>query len=312
MLFVVTCNNGYQHAVLEFDIGAEFESLIQWLTANFSPFFDAITQFITLLIDGLEAVLLYPPSYVMIALLTALAWWTCSRGMAAFSFVGLLLIDQVTIPLPFWDTALVFGMDFWELLMQTVALTLIATLLCLVVGIPVGIWASKNETVNQSVRPVLDFMQTMPAFVYLIPAVLLFGLGKVPGVIATFIFATPPVVRLTNLGIREVPEEVVEASRSFGATTRQTLLKVELPVALPTIMAGVNQTIMLALSMVVIAALIGAEGLGGPVVRGVTQLQIADGFNGGLAIVILAIYLDRITQSIGEQAATANGGTESS
>lgn len=297
--------------MLEFDIGAEFESLIQWLTANFSPFFDAITQFITLLIDGLEAVLLYPPSYVMIALLTALAWWTCSRGMAAFSFIGLLLIDQVTIPLPFWDTALVFGMGFWELLMQTVALTLIATLLCLVVGIPVGIWASKNETVNQSVRPVLDFMQTMPAFVYLIPAVLLFGLGKVPGVIATFIFATPPVVRLTNLGIREVPEEVVEASRSFGATTRQTLLKVELPVALPTIMAGVNQTIMLALSMVVIAALIGAEGLGGPVVRGVTQLQIADGFNGGLAIVILAIYLDRITQSIGEQAATANGGTES-
>lgn len=298
--------------MLEFDIGAEFESLIQWLTANFSPFFDAVTQFITLLIDGLEAVLLYPPSYVMIALLTALAWWTCSRGMAAFSFVGLLLIDQVTIPLPFWDTTLVFGMGFWDLLMQTVALTLIATLLCLVVGIPVGIWASKNETVNQSVRPVLDFMQTMPAFVYLIPAVLLFGLGKVPGVIATFIFATPPVVRLTNLGIREVPEEVVEASRSFGATTRQTLLKVELPVALPTIMAGVNQTIMLALSMVVIAALIGAEGLGGPVVRGVTQLQIADGFNGGLAIVILAIYLDRITQSIGEQAATANGGTESS
>jgi len=292
--------------VLEFDIGAEFESLIQWLTANFSPFFDAITAFITLLIDGLEAALLYPPSYVMIALLTALAWWTCSRGMAAFSFVGLVLIDQVTIPLPFLDTTLVFGMGFWELLMQTVALTLIATLLCLVIGIPMGIWASKNKTVNQSVRPVLDFMQTMPAFVYLIPAVLLFGLGKVPGVIATFIFATPPVVRLTNLGIREVPDEVVEASRSFGATTHQTLMKVELPVALPTIMAGVNQTIMLALSMVVIAALIGAEGLGGPVVRGVTQLQIADGFNGGLAIVILAIYLDRITQSVGEHAATEN------
>ncbi|MFO8231722.1 MAG: proline/glycine betaine ABC transporter permease [Longimonas sp.] len=298
--------------MIEFDIGEEFESLIQWLTANFSPFFDAITQFITLLINGLEAALLYPPSYVMVALLTALAWWTCSRGMAAFSFIGLLLIDQVTLPLPFWDTTLVFGMGFWELLMQTVALTLIATLLCLIVGIPVGIWASKNNAVNQSVRPVLDFMQTMPAFVYLIPAVLLFGLGKVPGVIATFIFATPPVVRLTNLGIREVPEEVVEASRSFGATTRQTLFKVELPVALPTIMAGVNQTIMLALSMVVIAALIGAEGLGGPVVRGVTQLQIADGFNGGLAIVILAIYLDRITQSIGEQAATASGSAESS
>lgn len=293
--------------MIEFDIGAEFESLIQWLTANFSPFFDAITRFITLLIDGLEAVLLYPPSYVMIALLTALAWWTCSRGMAAFSFAGFLLIDQVTIPLPFLDASLVLGMGFWELLMQTVALTLIATLLCLIVGIPVGVWASKSKAVNQSVRPVLDFMQTMPAFVYLIPAVLLFGLGKVPGVIATFIFATPPVVRLTNLGIREVPEEVVEAARSFGATTRQTLLKVELPVALPTIMAGVNQTIMLALSMVVIAALIGAEGLGNPVVSGVTQLQIADGFNGGLAIVILAIYLDRITQAVGEQAATEQG-----
>lgn len=295
--------------MIEFDIGAEFERLINWLTTNFSAAFDAITDFIALLIGGLEAILVYPPSLVMIALLTTLAWWICSRGMALFSFIGLLLIDQVTIPLPFTEASFVFGMGFWTLLMETVALTLIATLLCLVVGIPVGVWASKNEAVHRGVRPVLDFMQTMPAFVYLIPAVLLFGLGEVPGVIATFIFATPPVVRLTNLGIREVPEEVVEAAHSFGATTRQTLLKVELPVALPTIMAGVNQTIMLALSMVVIAALIGAEGLGQPVVRGVTQLQIADGFNGGLAIVILAIYLDRITQAIGERAATQQSQT---
>jgi glycine betaine/proline transport system permease protein len=200
-----------------------------------------------------------------------------------------------------FGTTVVAGMDLWAATMQTLALVLTATLLALLIGLPVGIWASKSDPVERIVRPILDFMQTMPAFVYLIPAVLLFGLGEVPGVIATFIFATPPAVRLTNLGIRQVPEEVVEAARSFGSTPRQMLLKVELPVALPTILAGVNQTIMLALSMVVIAALIGARGLGEPVVRGITQLQTDVGFEGGLAIVILAIVLDRITQGIGAE-----------
>ncbi|HMB97666.1 MAG TPA: ABC transporter permease subunit, partial [Balneolaceae bacterium] len=163
----------------------------------------------------------------------------------------------------------------------------------------VGIWASKNDTVEKIVRPILDFMQTMPAFVYLIPAVLFFQLGKVPGVVATLVFATPPAVRLTNLGIRQVPEEIKEAALAFGSNSRQMLYKVELPVALPTILAGVNQTIMLALSMVVIASLIGAGGLGQPVLVGIQQLNIGLGFEGGIAIVILAIFLDRVTQSLG-------------
>jgi glycine betaine/proline transport system permease protein len=193
-------------------------------------------------------------------------------------------------------------MGLWEPTMRTLALVATATLLSLLIGIPVGIWAAKNDVVDAIVRPILDFMQTMPAFVYLIPAVVLFGLGEVPGVIATFIFATPPCVRLTNLGIRQVSEEAVEAAKSFGSTPRQLLLKVELPMALPTILAGVNQTVLLALSMVVIAALIGAGGLGDPVVEGIQQLRIGVGFEGGLAIVILAIVLDRITQAVGEKA----------
>jgi len=186
------------------------------------------------------------------------------------------------------------------------ALIFTAVLIALIIGIPLGIWASKSKIAERSIRPVLDFMQTMPAFVYLIPAVLFFSLGKVPGVIATLIFAMPPAVRLTNLGIRQVPEEIREAALAFGSDSKQMLYKVELPVALPTILAGVNQTIMLALSMVVIAALIGAGGLGEPVVTGLQQLDIGLGFEGGLAIVILAVYLDRVTQSLGEFSQRAN------
>jgi glycine betaine/proline transport system permease protein len=169
------------------------------------------------------------------------------------------------------------------------------------IGIPLGIWASKSDLVEQVVRPILDFMQTLPAFVYLIPAVLFFRLGPVPGVVATLIFSLPPAVRLTNLGIRQVPQEIKEAARSFGATPRQMLFKAELPVAMPTIMAGVNQTIMLALSMVVIAGMIGAGGLGNEVLKGITQLKIDLGFESGIAIVILAIFLDRVTQALGRR-----------
>ena len=291
----------------EIDVGGLFEALVDWLTASFGPFFDAATAVIDTMITGLETVLLFPPSLVMIGLLTLLAWFlTKSEGVTAFALLGLFLIDQWSVTIPGTEI-MISGMGFWDLLMETLALTLVATFLALLIGIPMGIWSAKRDWVYQTVRPILDFMQTMPAFVYLIPAVLLFGLGKVPGIIATFIFATPPAVRLTNLGIREVPTEVIEAARSFGANSWQMLFKVELPVALSTIMTGVNQTIMLALSMVVIAALIGAEGLGAPVVRGITQLHIADGFAGGIAIVILAIYLDRITQAVGESTAVRAG-----
>jgi glycine betaine/proline transport system permease protein len=286
--------------MIELDIGGAFEALVNWLQVHFSPFFDALRTVIGGVISGLEAALLFFPSYVVIGGFVLMAGWFVSRKTALFTLIGLALLEEIRVTL--FGTTVVVGMDLWTATMQTLALVLTATLLALLVGIPVGIAAAKRDAVERAVRPVLDFMQTMPAFVYLIPAVLLFGLGEVPGVIATFIFATPPAVRLTNLGIRQVPDDVVEAARAFGSTPRQILFKVQLPLALPTILAGVNQTIMLALSMVVIAALIGAGGLGDPVVKGITQLQTDVGFEGGLAIVILAIVLDRLTQGIGAEA----------
>jgi len=292
---------------MELNIGGAFEALIDWLQNNFEPFFDAMTVAIGSTIAFLEDILLFLPSWAMILLFTALAWWVASRGVGIFTLIGMSLLDRFQFTL--FGTEIVFGMGFWQITMETLALILTATLLSLLIGIPIGIWAAKNDIVDAIVRPILDFMQTMPAFVYLIPAVVLFGLGAVPGVIATFIFATPPCVRLTNLGIRQVSEEAIEAAQSFGSTPTQMLFKVELPMALPTILAGINQTVLLALSMVVIAALIGAGGLGDPVVEGIQQLRIAVGFEGGLAIVILAIFLDRITQAVGEKAGAESPAT---
>lgn len=266
------------------DIGGWFEAIIDWLTINLDSFFDAISDIIQAVLDGFFNVLIFPPAIVVILILTALAWKVAKRGVGIFSFIGLSVI---------WI------MGLWEATMETLSLVITSVLLSLLIAIPVGIWASKKDTVQRVVRPILDFMQTLPAFVYLIPAVLFFRLGAVPGVVATLIFSMPPAVRLTSLGIRQVPKEIKEAARSFGATPRQMLLKAELPVALPTILAGVNQTIMLALSMVVIAGMIGAGGLGNVVLKGITQLKIDLGFEGGIAIVILAIYLDRVTQALG-------------
>jgi len=289
---------------MELNIGGAFESLIQWLQNNFEPFFDAVTAVIGTTTTGLEEVLLFLPPWAMVLALTALAWWVASRGVAIFTFLGMGALTEAEFVL--FGVEFALGMGYWETTMETLALIITASLFSLLVGIPVGIWAAKSNTVDKVVRPILDFMQTMPPFVYLIPAVVLFGLGTVPGVIATFIFATPPCVRLTNLGIRQVSEEAIEAAKSFGSTPSQLLFKVELPMALPTILAGVNQTVLLALSMVVIAALIGSSGLGQPVVEGLQQLRIAKGFEGGLGIVILAIFLDRITQAAGEKAGAAD------
>lgn len=185
--------------------------------------------------------------------------------------------------------------------MQTLALVSTSTLIALMIGLPLGILMSQNDITNKIIRPILDFMQTMPAFVYLIPAVYFFDLGTVPGAVATIIFAMPPIVRLTNLGIRQVPKDIVEASRSFGSTPLQLLFKVQIPLAIPTVLAGLNQTIMLSLSMVVISAMIGAEGLGNIVLQGITQMKIGKGFEGGLAVVIIAMILDRITQCLGSE-----------
>ncbi len=269
-------------------IGNWFESLIEWLTDNLYWLFDAIAFVVESLIDAFEFVLGTPPAIIIIALISALSWFVSGKKItfAVFTFLGLMLIDAINL----WDSAV-----------ETLSLVLVAALIALLIGIPTGILASRNAKLSENViRPTLDFMQTMPAFVYLIPSVIFFGLGTVSGAIATIIFAMPPVVRLTNLGIRQVPEEVVEAGKSLGSTKKQLLFKVQLPIALPTILAGINQTILLALSMVVIASMIGAGGLGNPVLSGITSLQIGTGFEGGIAVVVLAMILDRITQALGE------------
>lgn len=267
-----------------FDVGGVFERLINWLGENFEPLFDGIAAFIEWTLAAMEGALMWPHWAVIVTLFSLLAWRIAGWKIGVLSVVGLLLIVQ---------------MGLWDEAMETVALIFASVVIALVLALPLGIWSSKSDVAEAVVRPLLDFMQTLPAFVYLIPAVLFFQLGKVPGVVATLIFSMPPAVRLTNLGIRQVPKEIKEAALSFGATPRQTLFKAELPVALPTILAGINQTIMLALSMVVIAGLIGAGGLGNEVVKGITQLDIGLGFESGIAIVILAILLDRVTQSLG-------------
>ena len=253
------------------NIGQYIETAINWLTEHFASFFDALSMGIGGFIDGFQHVLFGIPFYITIAVLAALAWFKSGKGTAVFTLLGLLLI---------------YGMGFWEETMQTLALVLSSTCLALLLGVPLGIWTANSDRCNKIMRPVLDFMQTMPAFVYLIPAVLFFGLGTVPGAFATIIFAMPPVVRLT--------------SRSFGATPWQLLYKVQLPLALPTILTGINQTIMMSLSMVVIAAMISAGGLGEIVLKGITQMKIGLGFEGGIAVVILAIVLDRITQGMAD------------
>lgn len=244
------------------NIGKYIEMAINWLTENFAGLFDVINHIVGGFIDGFQGILMWVPFYLMIAGIAALAWWKAGKGTAVLTLLGLLLI---------------WGMGFWVQTMQTVALVLSSTIIALLFGVPLGIWTGRNDKAAKVIRPVLDLMQTMPAF-------------------ATVIFAMPPVVRLTDLGIRQVPEDLVEATRSFGATSGQLLFKVQLPLALPTIMAGVNQTIMMALSMVVIAAMISAGGLGEIVLKGITQMKIGLGFEGGIAVVILAIVLDRITQ----------------
>lgn len=223
----------------------------------------------------------------MLVILMVLALWRKGVVFAVFVGAALYVINY---------------MGLWAQTVSTLALVVAATFFSLVIGVPLGIWGARNRRVEVVLRSLLDFMQTMPAFVYLIPAVILFGLGRVPAVIATIVFAMPPVVRLTTLGIRQVREELLEAGRSFGSTDAQLLWKIQLPNALPSIMAGVNQTIMMALSMVVVASMIGAGGLGEYVLSGIQRLDIGIGFEGGLGVVLLAIILDRLTESFGVKA----------
>ncbi len=265
--------------------------LVDWMTATFGGMFDGISTGVQFFVDGIVTGLGFIPSILLIILVSFLAWKVCNWRIALFALLGLLLIDNL---------------GYWEDMLETLALVLTAVLISIVVGIPVGIWASQSEKVRQVVIPILDLMQTMPAFVYLLPAIFFFSIGVVPGVIASVIFAMPPTIRLTILGIKQVPADLIEATEAFGSTTKQKLLKVQLPLAMPTIMAGINQSIMLALSMVVIASMVGAPGLGTEVYRAVTQIKTGVGFEAGLAIVVIAILLDRITQNIGKK---KQGGT---
>ncbi|MBH0328370.1 glycine/betaine ABC transporter [Brevibacillus brevis] len=262
------------------------ETIVDGLEKNLGFLFDFISAVIGGTVDLFSWILTGIPFWVLIILFTLLAYRAGKVAIALFTFIGLLLIQNL---------------GYWEHSMETLALVLTAGLISVIIGIPVGIWCAKNDSVQKVVTPLLDFMQTMPAFVYLIPAIFFFGLGKVPGVIASVIFAMPPTIRLTNLGIRQVPADLIEASEAFGSTYWQKLTKVLLPIAKTTMMAGINQSIMLALSMVVIASMIGAKGLGADVYRAVTQIKIGEGFEAGLAIVILAILLDRLTQSVGKR-----------
>jgi len=259
------------------------ESAVDWITDTFDGAFDVLDSVIDVVVGSLEYVLLAPPALLMVAILGVIALLLAGWRVALFTVLGLVFV---------------ISLNLWEAAMQTLALVLAATVVALLIGIPIGIIAAKSDTVEAIIRPILDVAQTMPAFVYLVPTVVLLGIGAGPALIATVIFAMPPAVRLTLLGIQQVPKDTVEAAHAFGATSWQTLIKVELPLSLKTIMAGVNQVIMLSLSMVVIAGLAGAGGLGEPVVTGLSQLDVGISFVGGVGIVVIAIMLDRITRAM--------------
>ena len=272
-------------------IGSQVDRWILWLTIEASWFFDGIKAVITKVLVVIEDFLLWVPWPVIILLIGLVAWKLSGRGMAIFSVVALLLLGMMG-RLPGGTSTL------WEGSMETLALIIVSVAISLVIGIPLGVAAARNSLADSLLRPILDGMQTMPSFVYLVPGILFFGLGNVPAVMATVIYAVPPVIRLTNLGIRQVDSEVVEAARSFGATPLQLLTKVQIPLALPTIMAGINQTTMMALAMVVVASLVGAGGLGEAVLRALGRQEAGNSAIAGLAIVVMAIIIDRITQSV--------------
>jgi glycine betaine/proline transport system permease protein len=259
---------------------------VEWLVDNFRNFFQFIKWPVELTLNGIDAGLNWLPPVMVIIVFAILAWKFSGVKLAIFTVLALTLIGLLGL---------------WEDTMTTLAMVMSSVVFCAIVGIPLGILAGRSHTFNAWIRPMLDAMQTTPAFVYLVPIVMLFSIGNVAGVLATIIFALPPIVRLTSLGIRQVHPELVEAALAFGATNWQVLRRVQIPIALPTILAGLNQTIMMALSMVVIASLIGAGGLGSPVVLGLNTLDIGLATIGGLAIVLIAIVLDRITQSMGSK-----------
>jgi len=261
-------------------VGKSAAAVVDWMIDNLDWIFDNLALLLELIINNILLVLQTPPPLLVVAVFAALIWWwRRSIGLVIFVVLACLFI---------------LNQGYWEETTETLTLVGTACIVCMGVGIPVGIWAAHNPRVYSVMRPVLDLMQTLPTFVYLIPAIVFFGIGMVPGLIATAIFVVPAPIRLTHLGISSTPKPLIEAAQAFGATPSQVLYKVELPYAMPQIMAGLTQTIMLSLSMVVIAALVGADGLGVPVVRALNTVNTALGFESGFVIVVLAIVLDRV------------------
>ncbi len=264
-------------------IGLAVDDAVLWLLTHAQSLFDVVNAGVLALAVWIEQVLRAPSPWSFALIVAGLGLWRVSGGFALFALLGLNLV---------------LAMGLWDPMISTLALVLAASFLALLLGLPMGVLSARLPWVWRLLRPCLDLMQTMPAFVYLIPAVMLFSTGAVPAIIATLVFAMPPVVRLTHLGLRQVPFDLMEAGRAFGCSELQLLWKVQMPSALPTVMSGVNQTIMLALSMVVIASMIGGGGLGDVVLRGIQQLDVGLGFEGGIAVVILAVILDRLSQSL--------------
>jgi ABC-type proline/glycine betaine transport system permease subunit len=265
-------------------LGSWVEGIIDFITDTFGFLFDFVATVVSGAYDIVDAVFSTPPFWAVIIVLAVLGFAARGWKFALGTVVGL---------------AVIVGVDQWDNAMDTLALVIVASVIAILIAVPLGIAAAKNRTTSNFLRPILDFTQTMPAFVYLIPALILFGIGVVPGVVATIIFAVAPGVRLTELGIRGVDTEVVEAGQAFGASPWRILRQIQLPLAMPSIMAGINQVIMLSLSMVVIAGMVGAGGLGQPVVASLNRIDVALGFEAGLSVVILAIFLDRLTAALG-------------
>lgn len=266
-------------------VGDTASAAFDWLQTNGAWFFDGLAAFMEWLIEGLLWLLQAPPPIAVVAVLTAIAWAIHrSWGVPALVAFGLLFV---------------INQGYWEETTESLTLVLSSCVLCMAIGVPIGIAAAHRPWLYAALRPVLDLMQTLPTFVYLIPAIVFFGIGMVPGLIATIVFVLPAPIRLTHLGVSSTPTHLREAATAFGATDTQTLLKVELPWALPQIMTGLNQTIMLSLSMVVIAALVGADGLGVPVVRALNTVNTSLGFESGFVIVVVAVMLDRLLRGRG-------------
>ncbi|WP_137120716.1 ABC transporter permease [Segeticoccus rhizosphaerae] len=271
-------------------IGDWFETAVEWIKDNLGPLLDVISYVGNFLNDNLAAGLHWVPPLILAIILGLLAWAAGTWKLGLGSLIGMLIIQS---------------MNLWSSAMDTLALVIVSTVVALVIAVPLGVVAARSSVVSRGLRPVLDFMQTLPVFVYLVPTVVIWGIGVIPGMVATVIFSIPPGVRLTQLGIQQVDKEMVEAGHAFGARPRAILLRIQVPLAMPTIMAGVNQVIMLALSMVVVAGMVGAGGLGSDVYQGLTTLDVPLAFEGGLGVVILAMFLDRVTAGVGGRSSVA-------